>query len=248
MKHILAAFIFFTRLPFWRIANVPPEYFKRVVDYWPLTGLLTGTTTALVLWLSSHALPGAVAVTFAFIWRVLITGALHEDGFADFFDGFGCGGTRERILAIMKDSHIGTYGVIALIFYFLTVIGLLSSLPVVTACITIVAADTFAKLCGAQLINHLPYARKSEEAKNKIVYDRVSIPALVSGVVITAIPAIFLPHSMLWAYLAPPVVLIVLINIMKRHLGGYTGDCCGATFILCELAFYIVATMTQHAL
>ena len=127
--NILAAFIFFTRLPFWRIREVPAECFKHVVPYWPLSGWLTGGIMAGVLWLSAQILPFSVAVLLALAARLLITGALHEDGLADFFDGFGGGTNRERILSIMKDSHIGSYGVIGLIFYFLLLWSLLMSLP-----------------------------------------------------------------------------------------------------------------------
>ena len=117
---IWAAFIFFTRLPLWRLHEPPKESYKSVVEFWPLTGWLTGGLMALTLWLCSMYFPYTVAVLFAIVVRLLITGALHEDGLADFMDGFGGGGSdRSRILAIMKDSHIGTYGVIGLILYHL---------------------------------------------------------------------------------------------------------------------------------
>ena len=87
--NILAAFIFFTRLPFWRIREVPAECFKHVVPYWPLSGWLTGGVMAGVLWSAAQVLPFTVAVLLALTSRLLITGALHEDGLADFFDGFG---------------------------------------------------------------------------------------------------------------------------------------------------------------
>ena len=105
--------------PFWKIKEVPAECFKHVVPYWPLTGWLTGGLMAGALWLSGQILPVSIAWIIAVIVRLLVTGCLHEDGLADFMDGFGGGTTRERTLAIMKDSHIGSYGVIGLIFYFL---------------------------------------------------------------------------------------------------------------------------------
>ena len=117
--NLLAALIFFTRLPFWRLKEVPSACFKRVVPYWPLVGWLTGGIMAGTLWLAAQVMPITIAWIVAIVSRLLVTGCLHEDGLADFFDGFGGGTTRERILAIMKDSHIGTYGVIALIIYFL---------------------------------------------------------------------------------------------------------------------------------
>ena len=110
MLRILAAFIFFTRLPFWRLAEVPSEYFKNVVSRWALVGWLTAGLSVIVLYTASLILPASVAVLLAIVTRLLITGCLHEDGLADFFDGFGGGTSRERILSIMKDSHIGSYG------------------------------------------------------------------------------------------------------------------------------------------
>ena len=118
MVNILASFIFFTRLPFWRFYQPPKEAYATVVEHWPLVGWLTGGIMAGTLFLACHILPFSIAVILAVIVRLFLTGALHEDGLADFFDGFGGGTDRERTLAIMKDSHIGTYGVIALIFYY----------------------------------------------------------------------------------------------------------------------------------
>ena len=91
---LLAALIFFTRLPFWRITEVPAAYFKRVVDYWPFVGWLTGGIMAGTLWISAQFLPMSTAVILALLARLLVTGALHEDGLADFCDGFG--GAREN--------------------------------------------------------------------------------------------------------------------------------------------------------
>ncbi|MEE1233708.1 MAG: adenosylcobinamide-GDP ribazoletransferase, partial [Phocaeicola sp.] len=101
---LLAALIFFTRLPLWRWVEVPAGYYKRVVECWPFIGWLTGGGMALVLYGASSVFPVYVAVLLAILARIMLTGALHEDGFADFCDGFGGGTSRERILAIMKDS------------------------------------------------------------------------------------------------------------------------------------------------
>ena len=156
MLHILAAFIFFTRLPFWRLAEVPGEYFKHVVSRWPLVGWFTAGVSVLVLYASSLILPASVAVIFAILTRLLLTGCLHEDGLADFFDGFGGGINQERILTIMKDSHIGSYGVIGLIGYFGLYYALLASLPVSLAGASMLAGDPFCKGVSGMIINRLP--------------------------------------------------------------------------------------------
>ena len=112
LDNVLAAFMFFTRLPFWKLKTVPQECFKHVVAYWSLSGWLTGGLMALSCWGLLYLFPAPVAVIGALIVRLLVTGALHEDGLADFFDGFGGGRDRESTLRIMKDSFIGSYGVI----------------------------------------------------------------------------------------------------------------------------------------
>ena len=128
-NRIWASFIFFTRLPFWRLHEPPKACYNSVVEYWPLTGWLTGGAMGLTIYFASLVLPYTVAILLAIVVRLLITGALHEDGLADFFDGFGGGGNnRQRILDIMKDSHIGTYGVLGLIFYELLLMGSLVSM------------------------------------------------------------------------------------------------------------------------
>ena len=238
--NLLAAFIFFTRLPFWRVKEVPSEYFKHVVPYWPWVGWLTGSAMAMVLALGSLVMPVSLAWIWAIVTRLLITGALHEDGLADFFDGFGGGTTRERTLAIMKDSHIGTYGVIGLIIYFLLMLEL-RHLPVSMLCTLILCGDCWSKLCASQLINFLPYARKEEDSKVKVIYNRMSSKELFICIMGGTLPLWLLPLSLWGALVAPCLILAFLILLMKRRLQGYTGDCCGATFLMCEMAFYLSA-------
>ena len=238
--NLLAAFIFFTRLPFWRLKEVPSECFKHVVPYWPWVGWLTGGLMAMVLGLGSQVMPVSLAWILAIVTRLLVTGVLHEDGLADFFDGFGGGTTRERTLTIMKDSHIGTYGVIGLIVYFLLMLEL-RHLPVPVLCTLVVCGDCWGKLCASQLINFLPYARKEEDSKAKVIYNRMSGKELFFCIAGGVLPLLLLPSSLWLALIAPCLVLAFLIRMMKRRLQGYTGDCCGATFLMCEMAFYLSA-------
>lgn len=240
LLRIAAILIFFTRIPVWKIAQVPPAYYKNVVSGWPLAGWFTGSITAGVLYISSLVFPVHIAVLLAIISRLLLTGCLHEDGLADFFDGFGGGTTRSRILEIMKDSHIGSYGVIGLIFYFLLYFMLLSSLPTPTACFAILAGDPFCKAISSMIINRLPYARPQEESKAKIVYSRMAPWEYVLVACSGLLPLGLLPEL---KYLAAtlPVLLTwyLLTSFMKKKIQGYTGDCCGATVLLCEITFYL---------
>ena len=240
-----AAFIFFTRLPFWRWHQPPQACYKTVVEHWPLTGWLTGELMAATLWVGSHYLPYLVAVLLAVVVRLMVTGALHEDGLADFLDGFGGGGhDRERILTIMKDSHIGTYGVLGLIIYELLLVATLYSLSPTLAALTILAADPYAKMVTAQLISMMPYARKEEEAKNKTVYRKMQWPAGISLAIQGLLPmGLYLWYTGLpWELIIflPCLAMYLLYLLIWNRLRGYTGDCCGAVCLLVELTVYLV--------
>ncbi len=242
---IWAAFIFFTRLPFWRLHQPPQVSYKTVVEHWPLAGWLTGGVMAATLYVGSMYLPYIVAVLLAIIVRLLVTGALHEDGLADFLDGFGGGGhDRERILAIMKDSHIGTYGVLGLILYELLLAACLFSLPPTLAALTILAADPYAKMVTAQLILMMPYARKEEEAKNKTVYRKMDWKAGISLAIQGLLPmGLYLWYTGLaWELIIflPCLTMYFLYLLIWNRLRGYTGDCCGAVCLLVELTVYLV--------
>ncbi|MDR1755492.1 MAG: adenosylcobinamide-GDP ribazoletransferase [Culturomica sp.] len=241
MRHLTAAFIFFTRLPLWKwkIFYTPPDSFREVIHYWALTGWLTAGVMSGTLWLSAYLFPYPVAVLLALLSRLLLTGALHEDGLADFLDGFGGGRDKEKILAIMKDSHIGTYGVIGLIFYFLLLYLLLVSLPLPTACIMILIADPLCKWIASQIVRFLPYARTAEASKAKIVYSKGAAASFILSGMFGLLPLLLLPGTpYLPAVFLPLVTFFCLIHRMKTGIGGYTGDCCGALFLLCELSFY----------
>lgn len=237
MTHILAALIFFTRLPFWKIAEVPADYFKHIVPYWPFAGLVTGGIMVVTLWICAQVMPVGLAWLFAIVARLLTTSCLHEDGLADFCDGMGGGTSRQRILEIMKDSHIGTYGTVGLIVYFIA-LWQVGTMPLNLLCAVAFSGDCWCKFCSSNIINILPYARKEEEAKNKTVYSRMTSKEFIIDIIVGAVPfVIFLPSAYWIALLSPIMVFSVMIMIMKRKINGYTGDCCGAMFTLCELSF-----------
>lgn len=244
-----ASFIFFTRLPFWRIYQPSKEAYQGVVEFWPLTGWLTAGVMAGVLYGSSLVFSYEIAIVLAMVSRLLLTGALHEDGLADFFDGFGGGGQdRQRILNIMKDSHIGTYGVLALIVYMLTLWLALHSLTPINATLTILAVDPFAKMLSAQVIQMMPYARTEETAKNKTVYRKSPVAASIGlafqGLLPIGLYLWWMQERVGWLLLIfiPLLVMSLLSLFIWKRLRGYTGDCCGALFLLTELSAYLVAS------
>ena len=277
MNTLLASLMFFTRLPWWRLRSVPKEAFEHVVDWWPLVGWLTGGTMALTYLVAALLGFGPlVAAGLAIGARLLLTGALHEDGLADFCDGFGGGTTRERTLAIMKDSHIGTYGVLGLIVGLGLLWASMSGLPLMRllpaaplhgphpvtggpwgffvplrwgckGALILLYFDVAAKCAASLITGQLPYARTADGAKNQVVYVGRSLRGWLLHA-LRCVLALLLPVALLtwagysrllWLLPVPYVVELLLMWWMRRRLGGYTGDCCGALFLLCELSLYL---------
>lgn len=254
LYRILATFMFFTRLPLWKIANVPAEHFKKVVPLWPMVGWLTGGVMATVYVCTAFFWHSTLPIILSLLARVLLTGALHEDGFADFCDGFGGGTTKERTLEIMKDSHIGTYGVLGLILYYILFVATIDSISnfnddfFFTGSL-LLCGDTFCKWVSSTIIYTLPYARKEEEAKSKMVYSSVSWWEKVISFLLGVMPIIVIANYSILTVIVPSAIASVITScILFRKMGkriqGYTGDCCGATFIISEAVFYIVLLLT----
>lgn len=237
-KNLLAALMMFTRLPLWRVIQVDKKHYSNILLYWPLVGFLTGVTTWGILSAGTQVLPLLPACVLAIIARLLLTGALHEDGLGDFFDGFGGGHDKESILRIMKDSHIGGYGTIGLIVYFLLYVSFLYSVYPVMGAMVIIGADVLSKLCTAIMISSLPYARTEETSKVKVLYRRYNLLAFA----IVALICVVALHSLgaLFGALVPLVLTECCLRwYFKQKIGGYTGDCCGAAVLLSEQAFYL---------
>lgn len=236
MRRIAAAFTLFTRIPIWKLVDIPKKAYSATVVFWPLTGWLTGGLAALILYSLSMVITMFPAVVITIIFKLILTGALHEDGLADFCDGFGGGRDKESVLRIMKDSHIGTYGVIGLICHYILLVGLLTSLSPLLAATAILSADPFSKFCASQLTNFLPYARP-EGAKNKISYSKMTICQFLLNLaygIIPLTPLVFIKPTLLISISFPIICVISLIAMMRQRIGGYTGDCCGATYLICE--------------
>lgn len=247
-RDAVASISLFTRIPAWRLIKIDKQNYDNAVTFWPLAGWVTGGVSALCIWLMSLILPMTVAVIIALAARLLLTCALHEDGLADFCDAFGGGYDKKRILSIMKDSHIGTYGTTGLIIYFLLATSILSSLPPTLSALAILAADPFSKLCAGQLTNLLPYARP-EGAKNKLSYSPMSPIRIIVMVTIGILPALPLVMADVWlalSLISPICVLLLMTHYLKKKIGGYTGDCCGATFLLCEVSMLVTILIFNH--
>ncbi len=260
LRALVAALSLFTRLPFWRLMpNLNKEDYREAMSYWALVGLLTGSVLAFAYYFFLQVFTPMLAILLALALRLLMTGAFHEDGLGDCFDGFGAGGGKERILSIMKDSHIGAYAVLAYIFYVLIYTNVLAVLPtkiilqvqdgivnlersVLLLIPLIILGDVFSKFLATFQLYLLPYARNEETSKLKLVYKKPSpFPLILAALLILILIFSFFSWKLCLFLLIPTAVAFSLMYYAKIKIGGYTGDTCGAIFLLTELSFFLAS-------
>ncbi|MEL6665301.1 MAG: adenosylcobinamide-GDP ribazoletransferase [Pseudomonadota bacterium] len=238
----LLAVQFLTRLPIGSAQLYTPERMAASVRYYPLVGGLVGAFSALVFYLATLVFPASVSILFAIAAGLLITGAFHEDGLADTFDGIGGGVTRERALEIMKDSRLGTYGTLALITVLAFKAVALMVLPLMLVPIALIASHGLSRLSSILVIATSRYVR--DEGTGKPIAGGISAGGLLlaglTGLAIVACWFVFYsPLALLWAGGGLFLGHCLMRLFFERKLGGYTGDTLGAVQQLSEVGFYL---------
>lgn len=240
---LLLALQFFTRLP---LQGLPysPAWARDSVRYWPWTGVIVGGVSAGVYALALSCLPQTVAVGLALLAGLLLTGALHEDGLADLADACGVSPNRERMLAVMRDSHIGSFGVLALIISLGGRFVLLAALPADAVFFVMLLAAVVSRGNALALLLYLPYARA--EGKAQAMAQGLSVRAFVWALLpVLGLLAVW--PVLVWALL-PLLLLNAAVGFwLRQRLGGQTGDALGALQQLSELLFLLVAVVLLAA-
>lgn len=249
-----AALLFYTRISFIKSSKVTEEHFLKSAKYFPLVGWLVGGISAITYLGSTSFLPNSVAILICMLTSILITGALHEDGFADVCDGFGGGWNKERILTIMKDSQIGTYGVVGLLFVFLFKFLLLyeifsshSKFPITQTSystilyplLILIAAHSLSRFVSISFMKTHQYVRVEAESKAKYVTQKMKLSTLLFSLVFGIFPLIFFDASIFLVFIPMLLIKWLLGRYFTKWIGGYTGDCLGATQQICEVTFYL---------
>ena len=240
LEYFLGAVRFFTRLPVPAWVGHSSEALNHSARYFPAVGLLIGGIGALVFWLALHIWPQPVAVLLSMAATIYATGAFHEDGLADTVDGLGGGWEKLRILEIMKDSRVGSYGVVAMVLALLGKFTLLSALEPALVPFALLAAHSVSRFCSTLLLATMDYVREDLLAKAKPLATGLSGGEMLLALIFPLAALSLLPlEKSLAACLLAGVATLWLASKFKRWLGGYTGDCLGAVQQLSEIAFYL---------
>jgi len=270
IRHFLLSVQFFTRIPVTgRLADwvgFSPAMLRASAAHFPAVGwlvggLVAGLTALLLAYLPEGGFSPLVAAVWGTAFGVLLTGAFHEDGLADVFDGLGGSPDRERALVIMKDSRVGAFGAIAMVLVLLGKVSLLALLGSVSGellCAALFVAHVVSRTWPLLLIRWMPHVGDLAGSKSKPLADQISGKSLcvafawcaaalalaayaqeaIHFIAIDMEPGRLL-STFAGAIVASGLAFLVMWRWFWRRLQGFTGDCLGATQQLCELAFYL---------
>ncbi len=236
LNAFLLALQFLTRLPV-RV-DYSPEAMAASPRFYPAVGVVVGALAALVWALCPWSPVVSALVTLAVL--VALTGGLHEDGLADTFDGLGGIRPKERAMEIMRDSRIGTYGVLALILSLGIRSAAFAELHALPAVLIAGAAASRGAMVWAMATSR--YAR-SQGAGSAVAQgiDAEALRIAALTVALATLPLIVLLP--LKSVLCGAVGLTLAAYAMRawylRRLGGYTGDCLGAVQQAAEIGFLL---------
>jgi adenosylcobinamide-GDP ribazoletransferase len=237
----LAAVQFLTRIRVPDSIHHQPELMQQAPRYFPIIGWIVGGLSALFFLTFARYVSTDVGVLASMITSLLVTGALHEDGFADVCDGFGGGWTKEKILLIMKDSRIGAFGAMGLIFILAAKFLLLRELPDHrTFVVAAIAAHSVSRLMAVLVLQKGVYVGAAEQSKSiSMTGGRLGVPALIAAMGFAVAPFAFLPWPYVLTVLPALYATYELYRYFKRWIGGYTGDCLGAIQQVTEIVIYL---------
>jgi adenosylcobinamide-GDP ribazoletransferase len=254
----LTAVMFLTRIQVPSNIDHNPEHLQRSSKYFPLVGCIVGGISILVYLATAKFFSENVAILASIIAGILTTGAFHEDGFADTCDAFGGGWTKEKILLIMKDSRLGTYGVTGLLCMLAAKFLLLQELPKFTpASLTettnpllsyqcfigiVLLAHSLSRFMAVTIIQQYEYVTDDDVSKSKpLASKKLSVTAFLTAGLFALLPFVLLPLNFLLIVLPVTITRFYLGSYFKKWIGGYTGDCLGAVQQVTEIVIYLSA-------
>lgn len=219
-----------------------PESLGRATAFFPLIGLIFGLILFLVDWFLLLILPEQISNIFLILVLLILSGGIHLDGLADTCDGLFSGKGREETLKIMKDSHIGTFGVVAIALILLLKVSLLSSLSGEVRVATLIAMPVFARFSTA--FAAMLFGAAKEKGLGKFFSTGVGAIELVIASLTTVIVAVFLFRFQALPMLLGLVMFVLITSLLiSRRIGGMTGDTYGALIELTESLALLLAVI-----
>jgi len=245
LSYLFSGLSFYTRLPCPAWVKYSPESLNKSRKYLPLIGMIIGAIAAAVFYLSQLVLPESISIALSMMVTVYLTGAFHEDGLADCADGFGGGWDKRQILKIMKDSRVGSYGVVSLVLVLGLKFLVLWELQLIDGelmMFALIAGHSLSRLMASLIMQFYDYVSEDSASKSKTITSlKLSVLEMLWSLVPITVLLVFMAQLHFLVAIASMLLLTwFLARGYQQRIAGYTGDCLGATQQLTELLFYMV--------
>lgn len=240
IRIFFTALMFYTRIPCPKWVDHDPIYMKESARYFSLIGWIVGGIGAGVFWVANLLYSVEISLVLSIASTIRITGAFHEDGLADVGDGFGGGWTKEKIILIMKDSRLGTFGVLSLVLVLLLKFSSLKSIPTEWIPLALIAGNVLSRVVATRMLIRGNYVSNNPDNKSENAAKKLSLTSFSINLVIGLSVFLFFNH---WLFLLILIPLFICEELMYRFynkwIGGYNGDCAGAVQQITEVLFYL---------
>ncbi|MGX5202700.1 adenosylcobinamide-GDP ribazoletransferase [Aliikangiella sp. IMCC44632] len=235
---LLIAISFLSRVPVSSRLDYSQQKLNEACRYFALVGYLLGTLCVLVFWIFNQLFDVSVALILVMGFSLLLTGCFHEDGLADTCDGFGGGWGQQQKLTIMKDSRIGTYGAAGLWFALSAKWIFLTHIENIVGALLL--AYSLSRAMSVCVMFILPYVTDEDSSKVKPIAMATSRINLLINLLVGATGFFIFPTVALSLFWALGLALVLYVLLLKRQIGGFTGDTLGAAQQIFELLIYLV--------
>lgn len=212
--------------------------------YFPLVGLLLAVLLSVVPFVFGPYLPPLVLAAFLVITLVLLTGGLHLDGLMDTCDGIFGGTSRERKLEIMRDSRVGSFGVLGSLCVLLLKFALFASLNIHLLPLALLTILPISRWAMVFAVRQFPVARPS--GLGAAFHQSVSLPRLLTAALLSLVIALVVTHVVgLIIWVVGTLVAALIAAWATHHLGGLTGDIYGTIAEVSEVALLLVFVLLR---
>ena len=230
---------FFSRCPIVKSITFKEYPFHLGNAYFPLLGVLIALLSFIAYYFAHSLFNDAISIIFMLLAGVLLTGAFHEDGFADCCDAFGGGYNKQQRLAIMKDSQIGSYAVVGLIVLFSLKINVLISLAEkgeLAFLLALISAASLSRLSTLYIMQFSDYARAGSVSKSSSSSQRLPLRYFITATLFTLLTLSGFSISWMLTVIALVSISTLLCYLyFNNKIAGYSGDCLGFLQQLNEL-------------
>lgn len=248
MNAFLTALAFLTRIPVrGNDGNLDPNDLAKSIIFFPAAGAIIGALNACLYLLLVPVLPQSVLAVFIIAFPIFLSGGIHFDGLLDTCDGLFSGASRDRILEIMRDSRVGSMGVIAGIMNIMMRYSILIALPAALLPFLLIAQSITSRWVMALALYFFPYVRKGGGLGQGFSEGKTSAYVLLSSLLAVLLVLLINGYSGLIIFLIVGGISLLIAVWVARRIGGLTGDVYGALNEAAEIIFLLLWLMGHIA-